>query len=113
MSIKFGEKLRVARTSLGVTLEELAISIGSSKAYVWQLENKKNAKPSAELLLKIADYFGESPEFFLDDNADERTERQREDAMFRKFQKLSDEDKRYIDRMVSGLDRGRSNEPKK
>lgn len=104
MSEKFSEKLRKVRTSRKKTLEELATAIGSSKAYVWQLENKKNAKPSAELLLKIANYLGESPDFFLDDEASERSENQEEDAFFRKFRTLSDEDKRYVDRIVSGLD---------
>lgn len=104
MSEKFGEKLRKVRTRKGLTLEELATAVGSSKAYVWQLENKKNAKPSAELLLKVANFLGESPDFFLDDEAEERSESQVEDAFFRKFKKLSDEDKRYIDRIVSGLD---------
>lgn len=104
MSEKFGEKLRKARTARKQTLEELATAIGSSKAYVWQLENKKNAKPSAELLLKIANFLGESPDFFLDDELEERSERQLEDAFFRKFRSLSEEDKRYIDRIVSGFD---------
>ena len=113
MSAKFGDKLRAARTRQGLTLKELAASIGSSKAYVWQLENKKNAKPSAQLLLKISDHFGESPEFFLDDLADEHTERQRDDAMYRKIQKLSEDDKKYINRIVSGLNRDRADEPKK
>ena len=104
MSQKFGEKLRWVRVDRNKTLEELATAIGSSKAYVWQLENKKNAKPSAELLLKIANYLGESPDFFLDDKVDEHSERQLEDAFFRKFQNLSEEDKRYINRMILGLD---------
>lgn len=104
MSEKFGEKLRKVRTARKKTLEELAAAIGSSKAYVWQLENKKNAKPSAELLLKIANFLGESPDYFLDDCADEPSESQVEDAFFRKFKKLSESDKRYIDRIVSGLD---------
>lgn len=104
MSQKFGEKLRAVRTSRKKTLEELATAIGSSKAYVWQLENKKNAKPSAELLLKIANYLGESPDFFLDDEANERSGDQVEDAFFRKFRSLSDEDKRYMNKIISGLD---------
>ena len=104
MSEKFGEKLRKLRTSKNMTLEELAAVVGSSKAYVWQLENKKNAKPSAELLLRIANHFGESPEFFLDDAQDEPSDRQVEDAFFRKFQKLSENDKRTIERIVSGFD---------
>ena len=104
MSEKFGEKLRKIRTSKNKTLEELAKAIGSSKAYVWQLENKKNAKPSAELLLKISKYFSKSPEFFIDDSFVIQSEPQLEDAFFRKFKKLSEDDKRYIDRIMSGLD---------
>ena len=107
MAEKFGEKLRKLRTSKNLTLEELAAVIGSSKAYVWQLENKANAKPSAELLLKIANYFSESPEFFLDDAQVEPSDRlvgQVEDAFFRKFKKLSESDKRTIERIASGFD---------
>ncbi len=104
MSEKFSEKLRKIRTGRNKTLEELAGAIGTSKAYVWQLENKKKAKPSAALLLKIANYLGESPDFFLDDQADEPSETQLEDAFFRKFRKLSENDKRYINKIVSGFD---------
>lgn len=104
MSEKFGGKLRKIRTSKNKTLEELAEAIGSSKAYVWQLENKKNAKPSAELLLKISNYLGQSPDFFLDDMVESPSESQLEDAFFRKFNRLSENDKRYIDRIMSGLD---------
>ena len=104
MSKKFGEKLRRARTENNKTLEQLAVAVGTSKAYIWQLENKKNAKPSAELLLKLANYFGESPDFFLDDSRDEPSEPQLGDAFFRKFEKLSAEDKRIIKRIMSGFD---------
>ena len=109
MSEKFGEKLRKVRTSRNKTLEELATAIGSSKAYVWQLENKKNAKPSAELLLKISTYLGASPDFFLDDGAEKPSSDQMEDAFFRKFKNLSEDDKKYIDRIVSGLDGSEKN----
>lgn len=104
MSEKFGEKLRKARIARKATLEELAEAIGSSKAYVWQLENKKSAKPTADLLLKIANFLGAAPDFLLDDSQEEQNESQLEDAFFRKFQRLSESDKRYIDRIMTGLD---------
>jgi transcriptional regulator with XRE-family HTH domain len=104
MSEKFGEKLRKARTARKATLEDLAEAIGSSKAYVWQLENKKNAKPSAELLLKIANFLGIAPDFLLDDSRDEQSEAQLDDALFRSFQRLSENDKRIIHRLMSNLD---------
>lgn len=111
MSEKFGQKLREARTSRSLTLEGLAEVIGSSKAYIWQLENKKNAKPSAELLLKIANYFGESPDYFLDDSSCEPTEGQLEDAFFRKFQSLSLSDKLTIQRIASKFENDDENTP--
>ncbi len=103
MSQVFGEKLRKIRTERGLTLEALADRIGSSKAYVWQLENKTNAKPSAELLLKLSEVLGEQPEYFLDDSQSERTELHVENAFFRKFQKLSEGDKRTIERIVTSF----------
>jgi transcriptional regulator with XRE-family HTH domain len=104
MSERFSEKLRKARTAKNATLEEVAEAIGSSKAYIWQLENKKNAKPTADLLLKVANFLGVAPDFLLDDSRDDQSEDQLEDAFFRKFQRLSEDDKRYIDRIMSGLD---------
>lgn len=106
MSEKFGEKLRRVRTDQNVTLEGLADAIGSSKAYVWQLENKKNAKPSAALLLKISNFLGQSPDFFLDDAVDEATESQLDDALFRTISRLSEDDKRVIEKVASSLRRG-------
>jgi transcriptional regulator with XRE-family HTH domain len=104
VSEKFGEKLRRIRSEKSITLEDLASSVGSSKAYVWQLENKKNAKPSADLLLKIANFLGQSPDFFLDDSRDEPDVNQLEDQFFRKFKNLSESDKRTIARIASGFD---------
>lgn len=104
MSQKFGEKLRSIRSKSNITLEELAEAIGSSKSYVWQLENKSNAKPSAELLLKISNYLGVSPDFLLDDSVEEYTSEQLDDAFFRRFQRLSENDKRTIERIMAGLD---------
>lgn len=103
MSIKFGEKLRRLRTNKGITLEELANAIESSKAYVWQLENKASAKPSAELLLKIAAFFTVAPEFFLDDSVDEPNHDQLESAFFRKFQSLGEADKLLMQKIISGF----------
>jgi transcriptional regulator with XRE-family HTH domain len=83
MSDSFGEKLRRQRTKKGLTLEGLADKIGSTKAYVWQLENKKPARPSGELLLKIASVLELSPDYLIDDSVSEPSERQAVDALAR------------------------------
>lgn len=57
---RFGEKLRALRDKRGVSLRELAGELGfSSHAHLGRIE-KGEKTPSAELTLKIADYFGVS-----------------------------------------------------
>ena len=50
------EKLRAARKAAELTLDELALKAGVSKTYLWELERDEsdNKKPSADVLLKIA-----------------------------------------------------------
>ncbi|WP_165403649.1 helix-turn-helix domain-containing protein [Rhizobium leguminosarum] len=83
MSEGFGEKLRKRRMEKSLTLEGLAEKIGSTKAYIWQLENKKPAKPSGELLLKLAQVLEISAEFLIDDSVSEPTNRQVQIALAR------------------------------
>lgn len=83
MSVEFGEKLRKRRLELGFTLDQIAEKVGSRKAYIWQLENKKPAKPSGELLLKIANVLDISAEYLIDDSVETPTERQVQIALAR------------------------------
>lgn len=57
MMEKFGEKLRKLRQQHGVSLRELSTQLGyASHSYVTALE-KNERKPSAEVILKLADLF--------------------------------------------------------
>lgn len=47
-------KLSHYRKVAGLTLQELADEVGSSKAYMWQLENKDNPQPSVGLAWRIS-----------------------------------------------------------
>ena len=46
--------IRELRLKHGLTLEGLGAKIDSSKSYVWEIENKDVARPSAEKLSLIA-----------------------------------------------------------
>jgi transcriptional regulator with XRE-family HTH domain len=54
--MSLAERIRKAREKAGMTLDHLAKAAGVSKTYVWELEQDTDGtkKPSAELLLKIA-----------------------------------------------------------
>lgn len=89
MSDSFGEKVRKLRKEKRWTLEDLSNKLGTTKNYVWQLENKSPARPSGQLLLRIADIFEKSPDFLIDDGLEEQTEDQFADALFRKSKNLN------------------------
>ena len=58
MMEKFGEKLRILRQRRGLSLRELSTLLGyTSHSYVTALE-KNERKPSAEVVLRLADIFG-------------------------------------------------------
>lgn len=95
-----GDRLRALRKERGLTLDQLAEQSGSSKSYIWELENKSPPRPSADKLSKIASQLGTTIEFLLggDDviSQDDAT-----DAHFyRKYQKMDAPTKAKIRRMV-------------
>ncbi|EFO30153.1 toxin-antitoxin system, antitoxin component, Xre family [Roseibium sp. TrichSKD4] len=51
-------RIKSYREKSGMTLEQLAERTGSSKAYMWSLENKASPKPTVQLAIKLARAFG-------------------------------------------------------
>ena len=84
MSDSFAKKIRNRRIERGLTLEELANRLGTSKNYVWQLENKAPARPSGQLLLKLASVLELSPDFLINDEANEQDTEHLKDVVWRK-----------------------------
>jgi len=97
MSNTLGDKVKNLRKKRGLTLEELAVSIGSGKSYIWELENKGVKRPSAEKLNAIAKVLGITTEYLLDDDSENDNEDSAVDqAFFRKYQKMPVETKEKI-----------------
>jgi transcriptional regulator with XRE-family HTH domain len=55
--MSLAQQLRDSRKRAGLTLEDLSHAADVSKTYLWELENDEagTKKPSADILLKIAD----------------------------------------------------------
>lgn len=105
MSESFSGKLRQLRLKNNWTLDQLAQVIGSSKAYVWQLENKKNARPSADLVFKIADTFDVAPEYFDNASGVELSAAQEESELVRGFRKLRERDRNIVLSILKSFER--------
>jgi len=92
------EKLKERRKANNLSLDELAAKTGMSKSYLWELENRP-ANPTAEKLAKLADALGVTTAY-LTENTNELTNEVLQEAFFRKFNKLSEEDQKKIQQIV-------------
>lgn len=100
MTTALGEKIQKLRKEKGLTLEQLAERAGSSKSYIWELENKKPPRPSADKLSKIAAQLGVTMDYLLDQE-EKITEADATDEMFyRKYRQMDTEVKKKIRKMV-------------
>lgn len=104
MSSTLGKKVNNLRREKGLTLEQLAGATGSSKSYMWEIENKPVARPSAEKLNKIAEVLGVTPEFLVDVEKRDPTVDERDVAFFRKYQSADPAVKDKLKRILDVLD---------
>ncbi len=97
MPSPLGTKIRDRRLQLEMSLETLAKLTGSSKSYVWELENRdKDPNPSAEKLAKIAEALKVTSEFFLAKNETTPSNEVRDVAFFRKYLQLDESSKEKL-----------------
>jgi transcriptional regulator with XRE-family HTH domain len=100
MPSRLGEKLRKLRIEKGFTLDSLAAKSGLSKSYIWELENRESQRPSAEKLTSLADVFGLTPTYFLEDDVRSPAEQHVDDGFFRAYQQLDKEDKARLQKIL-------------
>src|SRR4051794_5717105 len=83
-----GEKIRRLRKQKGYSLEKLAELSDSSKSYIWELENKKPPRPSADKLTKIAHQLDTTIEYLLDEDEVISTEEAADAKFYRQYRKM-------------------------
>ncbi|PBB22332.1 helix-turn-helix transcriptional regulator [Mesorhizobium sp. WSM4307] len=104
MPSTLGRKVHSLRRQKGLTLEQLAHATGSSKSYMWEIENKPVARPSAEKLTRVAAVLGVTPEFLLNEEERDPTVSELDIAFFRKYQAADPALKAKLKRILDVLD---------
>jgi transcriptional regulator with XRE-family HTH domain len=100
MANTVGDKIHKLRKQKGLTLERLGELSDSSKSYIWELENKRPPRPSADKIAKIAAVLGVTADFLVDER-EEKPDASVEDAnFFRKFRNLDPSTKDRIRTLV-------------
>ncbi|MGQ0589122.1 MAG: helix-turn-helix domain-containing protein [Sphingosinicella sp.] len=99
-----GIKINELRRAKGLTLDQLAQATESSKSYMWEIENKDVARPSAEKLDKIASALGVTAAFLMDASQTQPSEDVEDTAFFQRFQKADPLVKNRLRRIFDALD---------
>jgi len=60
----FSTRIKELRISKGLTMEQLAKDIGSTRATISNFENEQK-KPSLDMVIKLADYFQTSIDYLV------------------------------------------------
>lgn len=102
MAETFGKRLQRLRDRGGLTLEELASEVGSTKSYVWELENKPNIRPSAELVYKLAKALDTTVGVLLGEKEPDELPEQ-DQVFFRNYQTLRPETKERLSKIMDIL----------
>ena len=104
MATTLGEKIRSARKQKRLTLEQLANKTGSSKSYIWELENRPVIRPSADKLSKIAEELGVTVEFLLDDEKITPEKSDLDEAFFRKIGQLDPNKRTQLEKFLKAIE---------
>jgi transcriptional regulator with XRE-family HTH domain len=63
-------KLKELRLRRGQSLQQVADSVGVSKAHIWELEKGTSTNPGLDLVKKLAEHFNVTVAFFLNEEAE-------------------------------------------
>lgn len=98
-----GTKVLTLRMASEQSLQDVAESVGASKAHIWEIEKGRTNNPAMSLVTRLADHFNVSISYLVDEDieADERdVDLQR---MFRQAHELDPYERRLLDDMLQAL----------
>lgn len=91
-----GAKLSTLRLKKGDSLQEVADAVKISKAHYWELEKGRSKNPSAELVKRLADYFGVDFEFLVGTEKSKVSDIEEAQLFYRDLKSLKEEDRELI-----------------
>ncbi|MEO5347543.1 MAG: helix-turn-helix domain-containing protein [Magnetococcus sp. YQC-9] len=100
MATGAGEKVRALRREKGSTLDQLAEMTGTSESQIRKLENRDNARHTAEKIHRIAEALGVTPEQLISSGSEPPDEEEVDRAFCRQYKRMPDETRRKIRAMV-------------
>ena len=107
MASPFGDRLRALRKGKAYSLDRLAELTGSSKSYIWELENREVPKPSGEKLMSLARALDTTVDALISGEADPEAADVQDQVFFRQFRGLDPDSKDKVRSIVSAWSKPR------
>ncbi|MEG6507906.1 helix-turn-helix transcriptional regulator [Methyloligella sp. 2.7D] len=96
-------KLKELRIKNNLSLQELADSVGASKAHIWELETGRSKNPSVDLVRRISERFKITVSELLGESPQGTEEDQDIVAMYRELKELEEVDRETIRLLMERL----------
>lgn len=107
MGSVFGNRLRELRKRKAYSLDRLAEIAGSSKSYIWELENRDVPRPSGEKLAALAEALDTTVDALISEEGDPSAAEVQDQVFFRQFRKLDPDTKAKVRSIVSAWSKPR------
>lgn len=101
--MNLGSRLSRLRQQAGESLQDVAEAVGVSKAHIWELEKGRTNNPSMGLVTRLADHFGVSVSFLVDEDMEDPDAEVDLVRMFRQARDLDDADRKVLDDMLQSF----------
>lgn len=100
MSVPLGEKIRLLRKEKKLTLDQVAAITESAKSYLWELEQGRIPRPSADKLHRIAQALDVTVAYLVDEEQDKPNDDALDQVFFRKYRELPPETRKKIRELI-------------
>lgn len=98
-----GRRIKELRLAKDESLQDVASAVGVSKAHIWELEKGRTDNPSIGLVTRLADHFGVSIRYLVDEDIEAADAEEDLARMFRQARGLDERDRRSLDDMIQSF----------
>jgi transcriptional regulator with XRE-family HTH domain len=98
-----GRRIGALRLARKESLQDVADAVGVSKAHIWELEKGRTDNPSMALVTRLADHFGVSIRYLVDEDVEAPDAEEEIARMFRQAKQLDDDDRKVLDDMLQSF----------
>ena len=98
-----GDRMHRLRLKKGESLKDVAEAVGVSKAHIWELEKGRTDNPAMALVTRLANHFGVSVSYLVNEDIDASDTDDDLRRMFRQAHELDPRDRATLDALLQSF----------